>query len=468
MNHESCRERLVELVYGELAGREAREVERHLEACEACRAERDGLLATRAAMGRLEAPPAPERIDRTVLAAARRAAEEREGGGFAAALRGFGAKLAAGTAVAVLLALVVVNVGRLGKRGPLEMSRQASPQEAERWAGAPPAGMGVGPPPAQVAEPRLEPPSEPMVKPMAEQRSAVPLAPAQAKKEAVRAAPKAPAPAAPARAGARPVAEGFTAGEAAARALDDRGRDEQVGEKHAREEQAREGQVRRRGQDEQLGREAQAIGSGAPAFAARPPPPPSAVEAPRQADGGPAPLAAAPSSTPGRPAASARAPAEAESGAEAKRLERGRAVKAASAPIARGAAPRTEVARDIERRRAAGELSQAVRRFEPCPGGDRRRTAWIDGGQHILKLQRERGDGSWIEEWFDASGRLREALVHGRAGGAPWMRRVVIGEGGARTSEDEGTSGLAPETPPPPLVERDPSDAFFAGPGCGR
>jgi hypothetical protein len=466
MNHESCRERLVELVYGELTGRQAREVERHLETCDACRAERDELLATRAAMHRLEAPAEPERLDPVVLAEARRAAEAREGGSFAAALRGFGAKLAAGTAVAVLLALVLMNVGRIEK-GPLEMARQASQPEAERRAEAPPSATGVGPSPAPAAEtprptgvgtspapaaePRLASPPSPTSKPRAARERAAPPARARAKTAPEWAAPAAPPPAAPARAAARPgEPDESAAREAAPRARDEQPRGEP-------EERRLEEHELLGGRGEQSRREEQAAGGGAPAFAERPPAP--AAAASRRADGAPT----------SRPAARAHAQGEAAvAGPEAKRAERPWAAKAASTPIARGAGPVTQVARDVERRRAAGELSEAVRRFEPCPGGDRRRAAWIDGAQHVLKLRRELADGSWVEEWFDASGRLREALVHGRAGGAPWTRRVVIGEDGARTTEDEGTAGLAPDTPPPRLVERDPSDAFFAGPGCGR
>jgi hypothetical protein len=130
--------------------------------------------------------------------------------------------------------------------------------------------------------------------------------------------------------------------------------------------------------------------------------------------------------------------------------------------------PASSWAREIERRHAAGELSEAQKRFEPCPGGDVRRTAWIDGAQRVLKLVRERADGVVVEEWFDESGRLREALVRGHAAGGAWARHVTTGERGEETAEDVSGSGLAPDAPPPPLVKRDPSSAFFSGPGCSR
>ncbi len=390
MNHESCRERLLDLVYGELPGREAREAERHLETCDACRAERDRLLDTRGAMGRLEAPHPPERVDRVVLAAARRAAEERGGGGFAAALRGFGAKLAAGTGLAVLLALVVLNLGRVRDKGPLEGARRASQPVAEPYVERnepqvepqqKPAGPGPRPGPGPWAEPPRPAPARPLA----------------AKKEAARAESSAPKEGTP---------------------------------------------------------EARSSVRAAPAA---PPPPGLARDDGRSRDG---------------EGSSLRQPQRGAEEREAKLGAPSRAAKAApivpeggAGPTTGEAGPATELARGIERRHAAGELSEAVRRFEPCPGGDQRRTAWIDREQRVVKLVRERA-GVWIEEWFDASGRLREALVHGRAGGAPWTRRVVVGEDGAGTSEDASGSGLAPESPPPPLVERDPSGAFFAGPGC--
>jgi hypothetical protein len=123
-------------------------------------------------------------------------------------------------------------------------------------------------------------------------------------------------------------------------------------------------------------------------------------------------------------------------------------------------------AREIERRHAAGELSDAQKRFDPCPGGDVRRTAWIDRQQRVLKLLRERADGVLVEEWFDDAGRLREALVRGRSASGPWARHMTIGEHDEESVQDTSGSGLAPEVPPPALVRRDPAGAFFSGPGC--
>ena len=142
-----------------------------------------------------------------------------------------------------------------------------------------------------------------------------------------------------------------------------------------------------------------------------------------------------------------------------------------SALPVQSAAERAEVAAspvagEVERRRAAGALQQAVKRFAPCPGGDVRRTAWIDSDR-VVKLARERADGVAVEEWFDREGRLREALVRGPTGAAPYSRRLVLDEEGRTlvdATEPPGAAGAASA----PLDRHDPSAAFFAGPGCAR
>ena len=148
---------------------------------------------------------------------------------------------------------------------------------------------------------------------------------------------------------------------------------------------------------------------------------------------------------------------------------------AAARPAGSGRAHREEtppepspvgsIARELERRHATGELAEAQRRFEACPGGDVRRLAWIERDQRVVKLARQRADGLLVEEWFDGEGRLREALVRGRAGGRPWARQVTLDERG-RETEVGAAGGLAPEEPPPALIRRDPTGAFFAGAGC--
>jgi hypothetical protein len=77
MTHESFSERLLDLAYGELSPREAREVEGHAASCQACRAELAQIRETRRIMAALPEEPAPEQGERILLAAAREAAERR-------------------------------------------------------------------------------------------------------------------------------------------------------------------------------------------------------------------------------------------------------------------------------------------------------------------------------------------------------------------------------------------------------
>jgi hypothetical protein len=133
-------------------------------------------------------------------------------------------------------------------------------------------------------------------------------------------------------------------------------------------------------------------------------------------------------------------------------LRRSRALQ-----LAEAAPPDDPVVVDIERRVAAGELSEARRR----PGGcveDRR--AWIDAApSRIHKVVEWRAGGVTLTRWFDARGRLRAATV-ARGGGAA---RLGLDEGGAVVAEhgvaDPALRALA-------LEARDPSAAFFGPPRC--
>jgi hypothetical protein len=77
MTRDAFGDRLLDLAYGELSGREAREVEAHAASCEACRVELARIRETRRLMSALpdEAPDAGG--ERILLAAARQAAEAR-------------------------------------------------------------------------------------------------------------------------------------------------------------------------------------------------------------------------------------------------------------------------------------------------------------------------------------------------------------------------------------------------------
>ncbi len=161
-----------------------------------------------------------------------------------------------------------------------------------------------------------------------------------------------------------------------------------------------------------------------------------------------------------------------DTGREAERQAEDAGTRAAASvpvmpPSPSDATPVSATARDVERRYAAGELAEAQRRFEPCPGGDLRRVAWIEGQQRVRKLVHHRASGLVVEEWFDDAGRVREALVRATAAGRPWVRQWTIDERGAETVV-RATEGPAPADPPPALVRGDPTSAFFAGAGCER
>jgi hypothetical protein len=139
-----------------------------------------------------------------------------------------------------------------------------------------------------------------------------------------------------------------------------------------------------------------------------------------------------------------------------------------SAAESKGEGPTSPIAAAIERRLAEGALQEAVKRFSPCPGGDVRRTAWIDGDS-VVKLAHEKADGTQVEEWFDRDGRLREATVRGRARAAAFTRRVVLDERGAPVLDATAPAGVVLDAPMPTLRREDPSAGFFAaGPGCVR
>jgi hypothetical protein len=138
-----------------------------------------------------------------------------------------------------------------------------------------------------------------------------------------------------------------------------------------------------------------------------------------------------------------------------------------SSPLSPSAAAASSFSSAIERRHADGALQEAVKRFAPCPGGDVRRTAWIDGDR-LVKLAHEKADGLLVEEWFDGDGHLREAVVRGRTASATFTRRVLLDDRGTSVLDATSPEGVVLDAPPPPLQLRDPSAGFFAGPGCVR
>lgn len=410
MNHERCRELLLDLLCGELPSREARAMEHHLRSCEACRAERDRLQAPLLAMRQLAPPsPPPEDGDRLLIAAARKGAEDRRPEGLARLFWGFGLKGIASAALAITVILVGVQVSRTVRTVP----------ERELVAHAP------------LPMERLEEKRETASSSSPEGT----LAPA-------------------------PSSHGLGAGETLA----------SRGAVRAKERPARpEGELLARGQSVMEERRA-----------ARPAPAGPSAVGPRVAMKGKAEAEAkqAPVISPSEPLAMAPAPAPAaapqadrvERSAEAASAGRGErlAYKLRRSRVALRFAfePASPVAREIEMRVEAGRLTRAQKELEPCPGGDLRRTAWMDSERRTLALVRERSDGDVVGEWFDETGRLREAVILVPSGGERSGWRVIVDEKGAERVEPIGAPGRG--RPMPPLVRRDPTGAFLAGPGCAR
>lgn len=207
-----------------------------------------------------------------------------------------------------------------------------------------------------------------------------------------------------------------------------------------------------------LAASAPAAPAASPSDAARPPPP-AAELAPRQ----PAPMVAAEPAQPSAPRRSKAAPAPqvatAPPAASAARDESDRepspaaaaapalaaapspaAPRALAAPEAAGSAvasapsaravarPRAgdvaaeaatpdqaagpgQLAEEIERRRAAGELTE-VRRQLRCGDAPVERTALVEPGGRVVKVSERRGE-ALVEAWYDAGGRLLRASGSG-------------------------------------------------------
>ncbi len=110
MSHEEQRDRLLDLAYGELPPRDARELEEHAETCEACRVELGRIRATRGLMSSLPEEAAPEAGRRILVAAAREAVRRREPRRAVPRWLWGGSVLAASVAAVVLFSLRVANV----------------------------------------------------------------------------------------------------------------------------------------------------------------------------------------------------------------------------------------------------------------------------------------------------------------------------------------------------------------------
>jgi hypothetical protein len=193
MTHETLREKLLDLAYGELPRREAARVERHLEECEPCRAELARIRETRAAMSALGPVPAPEAGERVLLAAARDAADEARRRRPAPLLPAWAWAGAVGTVAVLAVAAVSYRLATMRperRDDPEALVGRGAPVREEREPEAVAAASRASPPapaPATRSAPPVAPAPSPQSAPANAFRSAPPAAPAPG--------PRAPSPA---------------------------------------------------------------------------------------------------------------------------------------------------------------------------------------------------------------------------------------------------------------------------------
>jgi hypothetical protein len=412
--HDTFREQLLDLAYGELGRGEARALRAHLETCAECRAELGRMNATRSAMSGLGAAPAPERGENVLLAAAREAARARVRKPLLPSWA-WGASIGAVAAAAVLVLTL--------KLAPSLRSPTGEPA-ADALVGSAPAQAPELP--AAPAAPGPEP-SSPLVAGN-EDRAAGDVA--HAKEEAKpkrRAFAKKPEPAPEESAeGPAGVARGASA-KSEALAAD----------------------------------EADRFADREPA-----PPPPAAAPAPsaqpeRRADAeGASGVRREPSARAAEAPAAAGLLESAES-AEAPAEPALRAKQAApSAPSKAKAAPLSRAAEDpiaLHARLAlAGELRTATRTFGDCPG-ETSRVVESDAAGHVLKVTRRgaaAGNPFLLEQWYGEDG----ALTAVRWSSEGRVQEVRVGPGRAH----------GPAVPAFALEPRSATDAGIdAPPRCG-
>jgi hypothetical protein len=131
MTHEELQDRLLDLAYGELSPRAAREVEDHAAECAACGAELARIGETRRMMSALPQEPAPEAGERVLAAAAREAARHRAPQGRVPPWLWRGSVLAASLAAVALISLRIAEL-RPGSEGTedLRAVREGPPARA--------------------------------------------------------------------------------------------------------------------------------------------------------------------------------------------------------------------------------------------------------------------------------------------------------------------------------------------------
>jgi hypothetical protein len=407
MSHDRFHDRLLELAYGELSPREARELEAHAESCADCGAELGRIRATRRIMGALPDERAPDAGERILLAAAHEAVRDRKPRRL----------LPAWAWSASVVAALVVTVGSVSYR--LLAMRPAAERPGEELLGRGPyAEAPPAPEPAEDEAPKAQAspstaapaqaphaPAPPRVaKPSAPPRSKG-RALADAREEPARkeAAPAAPAPASPPA--ERAVASAARPPEAPpAGARDERARraaEADVEESYAPEEAA--------------------------GFAEPPPrePPPRMAEAPSRSE-----IATSRSRSAGAPAA-ASAPAP----------------RAPAAPEAAAAAPDRSAAAlaRYSELRAAGLLSAELRTFTDCEGESWRKVERDPEGRIVRYVREGRVAGRRVrvEHLFGADGGLAAVRVRDLDRGG-----AVIAPGALGLSTPRDASEAGPDAEP--------------------
>jgi hypothetical protein len=155
MSHDAYTDRLLDLAYGELSPRDARTVEAHAAACEACRAELRRIRETRALASGLAHVPAPPGGERILLAAARAATEARRPRRLLPAwLWGAMAAVAVVAVGAVSYRLLAIRPGPLERDDPEALL--GGSYAAERAADRRMEGHEEASPPSEVAADRSE------------------------------------------------------------------------------------------------------------------------------------------------------------------------------------------------------------------------------------------------------------------------------------------------------------------------
>jgi len=461
-SHDTYRERLLDLAYGELGRRDARALRAHLEGCAECRAELARMTATRSAMSALPPEPAPERGEAVLLAAAREAARERRPKPFLPSWVWGASVGAVGVAAVALLAVRLAGTVR---------SPVSQPEGSELVSRSAQAGE------AKAAAPAAEP---------APSAAATP-APPPAVAGKVTAAPAKPVPEPGGEAGLRDEVEGERRREPSGAATDagplglkerpDRkpapmkrkaapppgGGDEAdliggaVGAPHRPDQPDGYSRSAGRGSAGGAAKKDALSANGAPA-AARSEAPPAAE---------PEPSVSAPSEFARPPPPAARA----SEGGEAPGLEHEQDAAAAQekreapAPLPRAGEAKGRVARSAtedaiarhERLRAAGKLHTATASFRDCPGEASRQVERDDEGRVVKVTRRGTVDGTPFEaeQFYGEDGLL--GAVRYRAAGA--VRELHLGGPGAAAAGGVPAFALEP---------RHAADATLdAPPRCG-